>query len=216
MAIVRHQWQVGDPGQRRTAAPAPGRRRASRATRRAPPVIPAASDDADIAAHAVEGERAPARLPTPRSASPCRPDGRSRRTCRARTARWREATRLGASAASGERGAAADKEHRHHVAPAPAVGEPAGRQREHAEGDERRGRRARSARHRGGDRRFPGRSRRSDRCSSTKWSIACAQLRKAIDATPLRALRPFMPAPGRPEAWICFRDGRSPSDATDL
>ena len=37
-----------------------------------------------------------------------------------------------------ERDAAAEIEHRHHVAPAPAVGEPARRQREHTEGDERR------------------------------------------------------------------------------
>ena len=35
--------------------------------------------------------------------------------------------------------AAADVEHHHHVAPAPAVGEPAGRQREDAEGEEGRG-----------------------------------------------------------------------------
>ena len=48
-------------------------------------------------------------------------------------------TRFGGEPGPDQRDPAAGIEQRHHVAPAPAVGEPTGRQREHAECDERGG-----------------------------------------------------------------------------
>ena len=55
-------------------------------------------------------------------------------------ARPRASSRFGASRDADQRDAAADIERRHHVAAAPAIGEPAGRQRENAEGNEGRAR----------------------------------------------------------------------------
>ena len=91
--------------------------------------------DAEIAADAVEGERAPARLRgfdqhghADRVVDGGEHAEREQRDC--------QHGQIGREGGAGQRNAAADIEQRHHVAPAPAVGEPAGRQREHAEGDE--------------------------------------------------------------------------------
>ena len=93
---------------------------------------------AEIAADAVEGERAAARrrlLDQHRHA-----DGMiDRRKHAERGQRNRQDDEVGREARRHQRKPAAQIEQRHHVAPAPAVGEPAGRQREDAEGDKGRG-----------------------------------------------------------------------------
>ena len=85
--------------------------------------------DAEIAAHAVEGERAAARgrlLDQHRGAD--RMIDRGEHAERRQRDRQRDQVRRQRRA--DQRHAAAEIEQRHHVAPAPAVGEPAGRQRE--------------------------------------------------------------------------------------
>ena len=88
LAVVRHHHEIGDAGRdadhsrhEERAAPADpcGQRRGDAGGER----------DADIAADAVEGQRAARGWPRLRSGSRCRPDDRSRRTRRARTARPR-------------------------------------------------------------------------------------------------------------------------------
>ena len=137
MAVVRHQPEIDDAGddaehcrrQERAAPAEPARQSRGDA---------GSQRNAEIAADAVEGERSSARCRRPRSASPCRPDDRSRQTCRARTARPRAQNKFGAKRRGRQRKPAAEIERRHHIAAAPAVGEPAGRQRKDAEGEERR------------------------------------------------------------------------------
>ncbi len=91
---------------------------------------------AEIAADAVEGERASARgrlLDQHRGADRMI----DRRKHAERRQRDRQHDRARRQSRADERGAAAEIEQRHHVAPAPAVAKPARRQREHAKGEER-------------------------------------------------------------------------------
>ena len=137
LAVVRHHHEIGDPGRdadhgrhQERAAPAEPCGQARRDA--------GGERDADIAADAVEGERAAA-------------VGRGRHHDRGadrmidrgehaeREQRNRERNEVRRQRRRGAAQAAADVEHHHHVAPAPAVGEPARRQREDAEGKERRG-----------------------------------------------------------------------------
>ena len=99
-------------------------------------VMPAASDDADIAADAVEGERAAA---VGRGRDHDRGADRmiDRGEHAEREQRDRERDEIRRQRRRGAAQAAADVEHHHHVAAAPAVSEPARRQREDAEGKER-------------------------------------------------------------------------------
>ena len=137
LAVVRHHHEIGDPGRdadhgrhQERAAPADpcGQRRGDAGGER----------DADIAADAVEGERAAA---VGRGRDHDRGADRmiDRGEHAEREQRDRERDEIRRQRRRGAAQAAADVEHHHHVAAAPAVGEPARRQREDAEGEERRG-----------------------------------------------------------------------------
>ncbi len=93
---------------------------------------------ADIAAYAVEGERAAARgrLLDQHGSADRMVD---RREHPEREQRDREHNQVRRRRRGQQRQPAAGIEQQQHVAPAPAVAEPAGGEREHAEGDERRG-----------------------------------------------------------------------------
>ena len=137
LAVVRHHHEIGDAGRdadhgrnEERAAPADpcGQRRGDAGGER----------HADIAADAVEGERAAA---VGRGRDHDRGADRmiDRGEHAEREQRDRERDEVRRQRRGGAAQPAADVEHHHHVAAAPAVGEPAGRQREDAEGEERRG-----------------------------------------------------------------------------
>jgi hypothetical protein len=81
--------------------------------------------DTQIAAHPVEGERAPARL---RDLDQHRHADRviDRREHAEPEQRRRQDRQIGREGGSAKRDAAADEEGHHHVAPAPAIGQPSG------------------------------------------------------------------------------------------
>ena len=137
LAVVRHHHEIGDTGRdadhgrhQERAAPADpsGQSRGDAGGER----------DADIAANAIEGER-PAAVDRGRDHDRGADRMIDRGEHAEREQRDRERDEVRRERRRGATQPAADIEHHHHVAAAPAVREPARRQREDAEGEERRG-----------------------------------------------------------------------------